>query len=202
MSETTDESNGKNVLQLKVTLRDTRPPIWRRIQVCDDITMAKLHDVLQIVMGWNDAHLHEFELGRFCIRTPVPDCPEWMDDAKDARKLKLRDLRCEEKTRFSYTYDMGDNWEHIILVEKILPADKTSPKAVCLKGKLACPPEDCGGVWGYEEILEMLQNPQQPDTAERLKWLNHQYEDGYTPAYFSVEEVNQELQQLLSSKAS
>lgn len=143
------------VYQLKVTLKQSKPPVWRRLQVSGDVTLAKLHRILQIAMGWTDSHLHQFRIGENYYSTPQP---EWDFDVQDEKKARLIKVAPAEKFRFVYEYDFGDSWEHEITVEKVMPAQDKMTHAVCITGKRACPPENCGGVWGYESLLEAIQN--------------------------------------------
>ncbi|MDQ7784265.1 MAG: plasmid pRiA4b ORF-3 family protein [Desulfomonilaceae bacterium] len=174
------------VFQLKVTLRGIRPPIWRRIQVTGDTTLHQLHRILQTTMGWYGGHLHEFDV----FGTPYGD-PAMLEDGVvlDEKKVRLDRLVSEEKERFHYLYDFGDSWEHEILVEKIIPPEKGTTYPVCLTGKRACPPEDCGGPWGYEELLEALKDPSHEDHEEMQEWVDEDFD----PNRFDAEEINRRL---------
>jgi hypothetical protein len=181
------------IYQLKVTLRETKPPIWRRIQVSGDITLSKLHQILQVVMGWTDSHLYQFVVGdRFTREYYGEPDPNLGGDVKSARRMKLNRVASAEKDRFIYEYDFGDSWEHQIVVEKILPAAIGVRYPICLGGKRACPPEDCGGIWGYAELLEAIQAPDEPGHADRMEWLG----DDFDPERFDLDEVNLLLHQL------
>lgn len=159
------------IYQLKVTLRGIRPPIWRRFQVRGDVTLARLHHVLQVAMGWTDSHLHQFRVGREVYGVPDPEDFDWGPPVRDERRVKLSSVLRAEKARMVYQYDFGDDWEHDVRVEKILPPDPAAEAAVCVAGRRACPPEDCGGVWGYENLLGALADPNDPERAEMLEWL-------------------------------
>ena len=140
------------IYQLKVTLVDSQPPIWRRFWVPDNFTLDQLHQVLQLVMGWHNAHLHEFQIGN--NRFGLPDPSGFDSEIRDQTTVTLSDLSLMPAATFRYTYDFGDGWLHQLLVEKMLsPTEAPGPYPQCLKGKRACPPEDCGGIWGYEDIL-------------------------------------------------
>ena len=130
------------VYQLKVTLKDSSPRIWRRILVSGDASLAKLHRILQVAMGWSNSHLHLFMIHR--KQYSAPDEERELDFA-DERKVKLTDL-LGPKDRFIYEYDFGDGWLHEILVEKIVPREEGTRYPVCAAGARACPPEDCGGI--------------------------------------------------------
>ncbi len=179
----TDESP---VFQLKVTLKESKPPIWRRIQVRGSTTLPKLHAILQIVMGWTDSHLHEFRVGN--IHYGVPD-PDWEMDIKNERRVKLGEIVAAVKDRFVYEYDFGDSWEHAIVVEKVLAPEPGVRYPLCLAGKRACPPEDVGGTWGYAEFLEAIGDPEHPEHEDMLTWIGGEFD----PLAFDVEAVNQEL---------
>lgn len=169
------------VYQLKITLLDTKPPIWRRVLVPADITLDALHEVIQAAFGWWNYHLHDFEFGR--TRYGVPDVDDW-NPPKDERKAKLAAL-ATEGTTFRYTYDFGDNWRHKIVVEKILSSAPDARAPSCIDGRRACPPEDCGGPWGYEELLAVLADPTHVDHAERLEWVGGQIDpDRFDPSDF------------------
>jgi hypothetical protein len=182
-------SASQTVYQLKITLKGIRPPIWRRVQVGGSMTLGKLHEVVQIVMGWEGYHLHQFSIAG--IDYGQPD-PEFDVDVSNEDRVKLSQVIAGEKFKFLYTYDFGDNWEHEILVEKVLPAAADTHYPICLTGKRACPPEDCGGPWGYAELLEGLQDPENPDYEEQLEWVG----EGFDPNQFDLAAINQELSDL------
>ena len=180
---------GTSVYQVKVTLKDMRPPIWRRFQVPADINLDELHMFLQVVMGWTNSHLYQFKMGGAYYGEAYPD--NGFDDIemKDASRTKLSELVDKEKAKFIYEYDFGDSWEHEILIEKALTAEPGVRYPICLTGKRACPPEDCGGVWGYSELLETIQYPEDPEYDEMMDWLG----EGFDPEQFDVDEINQML---------
>ena len=168
-------STPKTVYQLKVTLDDSKPPIWRRILVPDDITLADLHEIIQRAMGWGNYHLHMFDVFGQVFGDPEDD--EYGDfGTKDEKRYRLNQLGLHEKAKFSYEYDFGDSWEHTILLEKILPAEKGAHYPVCIKGKRACPPEDVGGVRGYDDFLEAIANPKHPERKEMLEWIGSDFD--------------------------
>jgi hypothetical protein len=177
------------IYQLKVTLKDSRPPIWRRVQVPGGITLPRLHRVLQIVMGWEDYHLHQFKVGGTCYGQPDPD---FEDDMRNERSVKLSRIATHEQDRFIYEYDFGDSWEHQIVVEKILPAEPGVRYPRCITGQRACPPEDCGGVWGYDSFVEAVLDPDHPEHDEMLQWVGRPFD----PEAFDVDEVNEALKQI------
>lgn len=176
---------GKQVYQLKVTLLDIRPPIWRRIQVRSDTNLQRLHRIIQTVMGWQDSHLHEFDI----LGARYGDSEFMQGEVEDEQIAKLGKLITEEKEKFLYRYDFGDCWDHEVLVEKILPPEEGIRYPVCLTGRRACPPEDCGGAPGYEELLEILGDPSHPEHEDRFDWLPGDFDS----EKFDVESVNKRL---------
>lgn len=148
----------KQVYQFKITLKDSKPPVWRRIQVPETYSFWDLHVAIQDSMGWDDTHLHEFEImqlsSKIKARFGIPDEDFSWDIVKilPGWEYKIADYFSLENKKADYTYDFGDDWEHIITLEKILPRDKDLNYPRCIQGERACPPEDCGGVWEYEEI--------------------------------------------------
>jgi len=171
------------VFQLKVTLQDTTPPIWRRVLVGGSATLDHLHEVIQAAFGWWNYHLHEFEVGRIRYGVPDPD-EDWGEPPRDERRTRLDAIAAEGST-FRYTYDFGDGWEHRIVVEKVLPAGRVATVPACTDGRRACPPEDCGGTWGYRELLEILSDPRHPEHGERREWLGRPFDpEAFDPSEF------------------
>ena len=177
------------VYQLKVTLKDSKPPIWRRIQVTGDTSLFKLHRILQVVMGWTDSHLHQFIVRDSYYGTPHPD---FGFEVRNEKRVALAEIASSPKTKFMYEYDFGDSWEHEVLIEKILSPEAGVRYPNCLTGKRACPPEDCGGVWGYASLLEAIQDSHHPDHEEMLEWVGGSFD----PEAFDLDTVNRELKRL------
>ncbi len=173
--------------QLKITLIDSKPPIWRRVLVRSDIDLPKFHHVLQAAMGWEGAHLHAFRSGHEMYGEPDED----MDFMKSEARVKLDKLLRKEKDSIVYEYDFGDGWLHKILLEKIA-YEENIKTPICIKGKLACPPEDCGGIYGYYDLLDTLSDPGNPDYENMLEWVGGEFD----PEAFSIEEVNGRLSNL------
>jgi hypothetical protein len=172
------KSGATGVISVKVTLRGTKPPIWRRLLLPGALTLGDLHEAIQAAMGWTGGHLHAFDVaGR-----QYGD-PRTVDDVADENRLTLEGVVKSGVARFRYTYDFGDDWEHEVVIEKTPPAEAAKSVPACVAGKRACPPEDCGGVWGYQELLEILADPAHPERAERIEWLG----DEFDPEDFSVE---------------
>ncbi len=181
------KANPTQIYQLKITLEGSKPPIWRRVQVPGNTTLANLHDLIQDVMGWEDSHLHNFTVKGREFGQPNPEFDE--GEVEDERKILLNQVADQPKTKFTYEYDFGDGWRHAIVVEKILPPEPATAYPVCLDGSRHCPPEDCGGIWGYQEMLAKIANPKHPEHEEILEWLGGEFD----PEEFSVDEVNEHL---------
>lgn len=179
-----------HVYQLKITLKAIRPPIWRRFQVPVDTTLARLHLIIQRVMGWTNSHLHEFVVDRRRYGTGLR---EWREvgapEVLNERRFTVADVAPTAGRRLEYTYDFGDSWEHDIRVEKILPAEPGQRYPVCLAGARACPPEDCGSYPGYIGFLEAIGDPRNPEHEDMLQWIGGHFD----PEAFNVEAVNRAL---------
>jgi Plasmid pRiA4b ORF-3-like protein len=185
------ESKDVPIYQLKVTLDGIKPPIWRRIQVSGDISLFKLHKIIQAAMGWEDYHLHQFMVGEDHYTIPSPEDP-WPMETKNEKQAKLFLVVPIKKTRFIYEYDFGDSWYHIILVEKILHPEERQKHPVCLAGKRSGPPEDCGGIGGYYEFLEAIGNPKHPSHEDMLEWAGGDFDS----ERFDMEEINRLLSKI------
>lgn len=194
-----------SIYQIKVTLRDSKPPIWRRFLVSGDTTLAHLHTILQVVMGWEDAHLHVFDIGEKRYSIPLEESPHqvsWMDDLSvgDSRSVRLTEVVTQEGQKLNYGYDFGDGWEHTLLIEKILPANLAQPLPYCLKGKRACPLEDVGGVWGYDDFLDAIKNDDHPEHEDMTEWMQETFGlETFDPEIFDLEAVNTALRALSRS---
>jgi hypothetical protein len=188
------KSQSQEIYQLKVTLSGSKPAIWRRVQVPADFTLAKLHAVLQIVMGWTDSHLHQFYIDKVFYGVPDPDDWGIGRPTLNEKSVKLSRVLGYVGAKATYTYDFGDGWEHKIVIEKILPAlpDADSVYPVCVAGKRSCPPEDCGGIGGYMELLEVLEDPDHEDHEEKLEWMG----GSLFPEAFDLTSVNSALEEL------
>jgi hypothetical protein len=186
------QSKELNIYQLKITLKDIRPPIWRRVQVCSDATLTQLHWVIQTSMGWTNSHLHSFTIEGVEYGEPMPELGFDDIEVQNEQKVRLSTVIPGEKFKFSYLYDFGDSWEHEILVEKVLPVDPAIDYPNCITGKRACPPEDCGGTWGYQNFLEVIQDPEHPEHEEMLEWVG----DYFDPEDPDLEDVNPRLKMI------
>jgi hypothetical protein len=179
----------KNVFQLKITLKNISPPIWRRIGVNSNILLPDLHNVIQVVMGWTDSHLHQFVHNDYFYCDPSLE-DDWYDDKQiDYSNIKLNQLLSLKDKKIVYEYDFGDGWEHIVELEKIIPIDKNLKNPICLKGKRNCPPEDCGGVFGYENLLKIIKDPNHEEYGDMIEWVG----ENFNSEYFDKDEINKIL---------
>ncbi len=186
----------EKVVQLKISLKNSSPPIWRRVLVKSSISFYELHYTIQIAMGWGNYHLYEFKIGNYRIGIIGED----FDDPESgtskiiaAEEITLDEVISRgEFKNFSYEYDFGDGWIHSIVVEKTLSLDPDKYYPVCIKGKLNCPPEDCGGLYGYYNLLEIISNKKHPEYRDMIEWMGGRFD----PTEFEVEDVNEELQDI------
>ena len=180
----------QEIYQLKLTLRYTKPPIWRRLLVPAGLTLEVMHDVLQLAMGWTDSHLHEFRVGQ--KRYGIPD-PEdqfmGLPPVGNERRVHLFMVLGKAGAKANYTYDFGDGWEHAIVVEKVMQPAAGIAYPICIDGKRQCPPEDCGGIPGFYDLLAAISDPAHKEHEDMLDWLGGDYD----PEAFSVEEINAKL---------
>ena len=170
-----------SVYQLRVTLKDSEPPIWRVLQVDGETTLHELHQALQIAIGWSDLHLHEFVIGELHY-----GMSEYDSDVKDERQYRLNQLAGQVRSTLMYTYDFGDGWEHEILVESILDAEPHIHYPRCIAGKRNCPPEDVGGIWSYKHFLNAIHDSKHPEHRNYLNWVG----GAFDPEEFDLEKVN------------
>ncbi|MEV1242023.1 plasmid pRiA4b ORF-3 family protein [Nonomuraea sp. NPDC049750] len=185
---TNTPSAKQTVHTIKVTLRGSRPPVWRRLGVASDSTLRHLHDVIQASFGWQNYHMWVFDTatGRF------GDTDRELE-IRSAASTRLDQVAPRANDRLRYTYDFGDDWEHDILVEAITDAEPGTAYPRCLTGRRAGPPEDSGGVWGYEYLLEILADPTHDEHQERLEWLGLDSADQFNPASFDANKINDVL---------
>ncbi|MBW6462070.1 MAG: plasmid pRiA4b ORF-3 family protein [DPANN group archaeon] len=172
----------EKIFQLKIVLDGSKPKIWRRVLVEDTTTFDRMHNIIQKVMGWGNCHLHMFHVGVSEIGEPDPD---YEGNIKDSKKIKLKDILIL-KQKFRYEYDFGDCWDHIITVEKILNKEDSKKYPVCIAGEMACPPDDSGGIWGYEELLEIMKNKSHPEHEHTVEWMG----EDFNPEEFDIDKVN------------
>jgi len=178
------------IVQIKVKLLGmTKPPVWRRVQLRADTRLDQLHEILQAALGWENYHLHAFSFGE---EEFGPRDPELNLDFSDERQVTLGKLT-DIGARFRYTYDFGDNWEHEILVEDLLDPDPDTHYPILVAAKGACPPEDCGGTWGYADLKEILADPNDERHQEMLEWLGLENASEFDPATVPSENIDYEL---------
>jgi hypothetical protein len=179
-----------DIYRIKVTLLDTHPPIWRRLLVPASMTLGQLDGVLQVAMGWDGSHPHEFRIGqqRFGEQDPMEGFSGWQEVAAEDM-APLFNVLGGAGAKAVYTYDFGDSWKHRIAVEKVLPPEAGQEYPVCVAGKRHGPPDDCGGVWGYYEMLCAIGDPEHRQHGKALNWLGADYD----PEAFSVDAVNREF---------
>lgn len=177
------------VFQIQISLNGSKPRIWRRILIPADLLLSDFHKIIQTTMGWENAHLHQFIKNRtfYTIKLEGDDFWGEMNNV-DYKGMKVSDLLVAEKDKIIYEYDFGDGWEHVILLENI-QQKKGILYPVCIKGKMNCPPEDCGGIWGYFGMLEILENPKHPEHVGYKEWLGGDFD----PEYFNLDEINERL---------
>lgn len=190
MPATNTVEKSKEIYQIKVTLLGTEPPIWRLLLVPADLTLEQLHHVLQLAMGWEDCHMHEFRIGQQRFGTPDPMEKVFGGSRTvSERTARLFNVLDKAGTKAVYTYDFGDSWEHRIVVEQRLEPETGHSYPACLAGERNGPPEDCGGIPGFYNLLEAISDPEHEQHEELLDWLGGVFD----PEAFSVDEVNRRL---------
>lgn len=186
---------------VRLDLDNARPPIWRRLRLASNLRLSQVHDVIQTAMGWTDSHLHHFQMGPDTkdfrvvpFLTPF-DLEEGDTDGTLEEDVRLDQVIAKPGHRLFYEYDFGDSWQHTVKLEKVEPWVDSDPVATCVAGRRACPPEDVGGLPGYEEVLAALDGRVEPDEAEwmaeKVEWLPLDFD----PAAFDIDEVNRLLQE-------
>ncbi|MGH4022018.1 MAG: plasmid pRiA4b ORF-3 family protein [Pseudonocardiaceae bacterium] len=181
----------RTVHQVKITLRGAKPPIWRRLEVPSGITLHDLHHSIQEAFGWDGFHMWVFDTPTGYYGVPDPEL-----EHRSAASRKLVDAVPRAGDSIRYTYDFGDDWEHDILVEDVITAEPGVAYPRCVAGRRACPTEDCGGIWAYDELLAILADPGHPQHADRLEWLGLDSADEFDPADFDLDDVNEALSDL------
>lgn len=177
------------IYQFKIQLNGIEPAIWRSVQLNEESQLLDLHYATQIAMGWYDDHLYQFSKdGSFYGDPDALEDDKIIDDAE----VDIADIFKNEKDAISYVYDFGDNWEHTITLEKIVDAKKPLEHMLCVGGKRNCPPEDCGGIAGYQEILETIKKKDTPEFEELVSWLGEEYD----PEYFDANLINDSFKEI------
>lgn len=176
----------RKIYRLKVTLRSSKPPIWRRIKVYEDISLQELHTVLQVAMGWMNCHLHQFIRGNVFYGPPDPD---FGFECESEVKTRLHDVLHSPKDKMIYEYDFGDSWKHQVVLEAVEEPAQGVNYPVVVAGKRACPPEDVGGIYGYYDFLAALADPEHPEHEDMREWLGEPFD----PDFFDLESINEML---------
>ncbi len=175
---------GRSVYQLKVTLIDSQPPVWRRVRVESGMTLDRLHDTLQVIMGWTNSHMHGFRVPqpaeRGARRRLLPV------ESADEKATRLGDLLRRPRDWCVYDYDFGDGWEHQVLLEMVVARSPSARYPMVLAGRGACPPEDVGGLPGYYHFLQVMSDPKHPEHEDMLEWAGGTFD----PTAFNIHEVN------------
>jgi Plasmid pRiA4b ORF-3-like protein len=182
----TTSSPGPTIFQVKIRLLGvSKPPVWRRLLVPHGIQLDHLHEVVQLAMGWSNYHMHVFstDSGEYGVADPELG---FLDESR----ITLLQLLSKPGDRIRYTYDFGDDWEHEIVLEQVLDADPEQLYPICVAGKGACPPEDCGSVWGYARLREVLADPSAEEHASMLEWLELEMGSDFDAAAFKIDAVN------------
>lgn len=177
----------EQAIHLKITLKGSKPPIWRRLLVKSSMTLFELHHSIQIAMGWENYHLYEFTVDNYRIGQPHEDFDDEVGIPKviDAKDITLDKILPSTK-KISYEYDFGDGWKHEIILEKTLPIDENLQYPLCIDGKMNCPPEDCGGIVVFCNLTDIIKNPKHPKYLEVKEWLG----ESYDPSKFDQMGIN------------
>lgn len=188
----------KQVYQIKITLRGSKPPIWRRVMVPSDITLDRLSNIILRAMGWYGGHMHQFDIDGIYYGRDESDLGlgGLEPDMEDESKVRLDSFIHGEGRKFAYEYDFGDDWQHLIVVERIFPYIEGQVLPVCIKGKRACPPEDVGGVWGYEDFIEIMNDPDHEEHEQMAEWYDEMYGGEFDPEAFDLDEINDRLKNI------
>lgn len=174
----------KHIYEFKITLLDVKPKVWRRIQVPEEYNFWGLHVAIQNAMGWTDSHLHQFRVMNPKDGTEsylgIPNGEEFFGDLPTTIAGWKKDIRdyfsIKDNACGYYEYDFGDGWMHEVKLEKILPAIPGCKYPICTAGKNACPPEDCGGVYGYKGFLKIINNPRHEEHQSMLEWVDGEFD--------------------------
>jgi len=174
--------------QIRITLLDSEPLIWRRVRLSGETNLEDLHHVNQVVMDWENSHMHQFIAGdrRYGLDE------DFMPDPESERTATLREVIPVPEARLLYEYDFGDSWEHDVLVEELLPPEEGAGYAVCAAGEYAAPPEDCGGIPGYYMMPEAIEDEESPDHEEMLEWVGGDFD----PVALDLDRINRDLETL------
>jgi hypothetical protein len=176
---------GPSVYVLRVSLRDVKPEVWRRLAVRSETSLPKFAQILERVMGWEGYHLHMFDVGGVLFGDPDEDA----DYVINERSATVRHVLPRVGSALKWDYDFGDSWQHDVVVEAIDEPKETTRYPICIDGACACPPEDCGGTTGYKDLVRILANPRDREHARMVEWAP----DGFDPAAFDLTAANRRL---------
>jgi hypothetical protein len=176
------------IYQFKVTLLNINPPVWRRIQVRGDISLHRFSTVILIAMGWDGGHLHQFHIAGKFYGIPDDDFESY-HETTDERKVKIQDLSRNDLKAFTFEYDFGDGWEHAVKLEKVLESEQGIRRPRCIEGARNCPPDDCGGPFGYIDFLKAMKNQKHPEHKSMTEWIGGEFD----PESFDPDIVNGDL---------
>ena len=179
---------------IKVTIKNTHPPVWRRLQIPAGITFHELNAIIQVAFNWSGYHLYSFEIGNLLIEIPDDIFDDFDYKVINSKRTKV-DKYFDEIEKLEYTYDFGDNWIHNIQIENVAESEEKLKNPVCLKAKMASLPEDCGGPWGYEDLLDVINNPKDERYQDMKDWIEQGYSVWYDDrTYVDLNRINRELE--------
>ena len=195
-----EEIENSETFQFKIQIKNiTKPPVWRRITVPSYFTFGQLHSVICVVFGWTGGHLYSFSPNGYGSSPEITSSDEWdvfadtkSDDGLEASETRLSEFFAKVGEHMIYIYDFGDDWTHVVTLEKIIP--EVSRQAACLAGKGACPPEDCGGAWAYQDLKEIMADKKHPEYAEMAEWLGLDDDEQWDAKEFDLEDVQDVLE--------
>ncbi len=173
------------ILELDIVLQGSKPKIWRRVLVPEDMTFHDLHYIIQFAMGWTHSHLHQFIVGKYQRRIGIPFDDDF-DEMEDSREIKINSILNVPKAKIVYEYDFGDGWEHIVEVKKLHESEAGKTYPLLFGGAMACPPEDCGGIWGYQDLVEKMKQKGTEEYEDLVEWLGGEFD----PEEFDMDKFN------------
>jgi hypothetical protein len=179
----------RQIYQIRISLAEVTPPVWRRLLVPGGYTLDRLHRAIQYAMGWQSYHLHSFDIDGMQYGEPDPEGELALRDELDTRL----DAVTGKGDKFIYTYDFGDWWEHEVMVEDVFPAEPEEEYPICVAGARACPPEDVGGAYGYTDFLDALADPEHPDHDQMRGWIGRSFD----PVAFAPDRITTLLRRLV-----
>ena len=175
------------IIQFNIRLLDSSPSIWRSFKIMDDYRLDQFHQVIQIIMGWENYHLHKFTYKGKAYEMNMPQMMDHYEEGADETKYYLSDFKLQQNEEINYLYDFGDSWKHIIEVESITEGIIVTPN--CLAGKYACPKEDSGAIHHYQHLVKIIQNPKHPQYEDYKDW----FPEDFDPAAFDIKAINRTL---------